>query len=132
MSETVEQDVGTSPPAADATQNADAGNTAAAKTDDSSTAPQAPDTEYEFRAPDGVEFDQASLDEFKAIAKELKLPKDAAQKVVDLAAKREQARADAYATQVSKWADEVKADKELGTDEALATARKAIELHRHG
>ena len=129
MSETVEQDVGTSTPAAGATQNADAGNTAATKTDDSSTAPQAPDTEYEFKVPDGVEFDQASLDEFKTVLKDKTLTEpQRAQKIVDLAAKREQARVDAYAAQVSKWADEVKADKELGTGENLATARKAIDL----
>ena len=84
--------------------------------------------DYTFETPEGVTLNEGDLTSFTAIAKELKLPKDAAQKVVDLAIARETARAEAHATQVSKWADEVKADKELGTDENLAIARKAIDL----
>lgn len=86
---------------------------------------------YEFTAPEGMELDQASTDEFRAIAKELKLPKDAAQKVVDLAVKREAARMEAHKAAISGWADEVRNDKELGGDklnETLATAKKAIDL----
>lgn len=82
---------------------------------------------YEFKVPEGVELDTASADEFKAIAKDLKLPPDAAQKVVDLAIKREQARAEQFAQQVQSWADEVKADPELGKPENLAMARKFID-----
>jgi hypothetical protein len=86
---------------------------------------------YEFKAPEGVNLDKARLDEFTAVAKELKLPADAAQKVVDLAIKAETARAEAHAQQVSEWAEAVKADKELGGDkltESVATAMKAIDL----
>ena len=84
--------------------------------------------DYAFETPEDVTLDEGDLKSFTDIAKELKLPKDAAQKVVNLAIARETARAEAHATQVSKWADEVKADKELGTDENLAIARKAIDL----
>lgn len=94
---------------------------------DADTAPEA----YEFVMPEGMELDKASADEFAAIAKELKLPKDAAQKVVDLAVKREQARAEAFSEQKQAWADEVKADKVLGGDkltETLAIANKAVAL----
>jgi hypothetical protein len=86
---------------------------------------------YEFKTPEGVELDKTSVDEFTAIAKELKLPKDAAQKVVDLAVKREAGRLEAHKTMVGEWAETVKADKELGgdkLDQTLATAKKAIDL----
>lgn len=86
---------------------------------------------YEFTAPEGIELDKASTDEFVAIAKELKLPKDAAQKVVDLAVKREVANREAHKTMVNGWAETVKADKELGGDKleaSMATAKKAIDL----
>lgn len=83
--------------------------------------------EYKFEAPEGVEFDQASLDEFTGIAKELKLPADAAKKLVDIAAKREVARAEAFAKQVEDWGTTVKADPELGKDENLALAKKTID-----
>ena len=86
---------------------------------------------YEFKAPEGVQLDQASTEEFVAIAKELKLPPEQAQKVVDIAIKREQARAEAFAVEVSGWEASVKADKELGGEklpETLATCRKAIDL----
>lgn len=87
--------------------------------------------EYKFETPEGVELDQARLTEFTTIAKELKLPQEAAQKLVNLAAQHELSRAEAYAKQTAAWADEVKADKDLGGDklaESIATARKAIDL----
>ncbi len=84
--------------------------------------------DYKFEAPEGVTLDEGDLAKFTEIAKELKLPQDQASKLVGLAIAREQARAEAFAKQVETWAVEVKADKELGTDEALATARKAIDL----
>lgn len=86
---------------------------------------------YEFTLPEGMEADEKATEEFVAIAKELKLPKEAAQKVVDLAIKRETARAEAFAETVKGWEESVKSDKELGGDklpETLATCRKAIDL----
>lgn len=85
---------------------------------------------YEFKAPEGMELDAASVDDFRAVAAELKLSPEAAQKVVDIAIKREQARAEAFATQVQAWGDEVRADKDIGgakLDENLGVARKAID-----
>jgi hypothetical protein len=82
---------------------------------------------YEFAKPEGMELDQGDLDKFTALAKESKLPKDVAQKVVDLAIAREQARADAFIAQVKAWGDEVKADPILGKAENVAVAVKAIE-----
>jgi hypothetical protein len=85
---------------------------------------------YEFKAPEGVELNTVAVDEFKAIATELKLPAEGAQKVVDLYAKLEQQRSEAFANQVQAWGDEVKADKEIGGDklaENLAVAKKAVD-----
>jgi hypothetical protein len=82
---------------------------------------------YEFKAPDGVELGEGDLNEFKTIAKDLKLPLEHAQKLVDLAAKREQARAEVFATTVAGWAEQTTNDKELGKPENLAMAQKAVE-----
>lgn len=84
--------------------------------------------DYKFDTPEGVTLDEGDLKQFTQIAKELKLPQDQASKLVGLAIAREQARAEAFVKQVQTWADEVKADKELGTDESIATAKKAIDL----
>lgn len=91
----------------------------------------APEVVYEFKAPDGVELAKDDTEAFVALAKEAKLPADMAQKIVDLAVKREVARGEAFVAQVKGWEDAVKTDKELGGDklpETLATARKAIDL----
>jgi len=86
---------------------------------------------YEFKAPEGMTLDKAQVDEFTAIAKELKLPADKAQAVVDLAIKAEIQRVEAFEAQKAQWADEIKNDKALGGDkleETLATAKKVYSL----
>lgn len=85
------------------------------------------EVEYKFDAPDGIELDAAQVDQFKAIAKELKLPADKAKAIVDIAVKAEAARHEAFANQVKAWGDTVAADKELGDPENQAVARKAID-----
>ena len=82
---------------------------------------------YDFKAPEGIELNPEDLGEFTKIAKDLKLPADKAQGLVDLVAKREQARAEAFTKTVNDWAEQVKADKELGTPESLASAAKVID-----
>jgi hypothetical protein len=89
-----------------------------------------PEPDYAFEMPDGIELDKSSTDEFVAIAKELKLPGDAAKKLVDLEVKRIQAQQQAHTALVESWAEAVKADKEIGGDklqENLAVARKALD-----
>lgn len=120
------QEAGTATTDAGGPQTAEAQTTAQQGTETTQEA-KTPEADYEFKMPEGIDLDEDSANEFKAIAKELKLPKDAAQKVVDLAAKREQARADAFVKQVKEWGEAVKADKELGTPENLAACRKTIE-----
>lgn len=89
------------------------------------------EVKYDFKAPEGMELNQPMLEQFTALAKEMKLPAEQAQKVVDLAVKAEQARMEEHSKLVKGWADEVKGDKEIGGDkltENLATAKKALDL----
>ena len=132
------QDAGTATNDAGGTQQNDAGQKPAgteqaadastdAKAEGAKDEKPAEEAVYDFKVPEGVEIDAAMADEFKAIAKELKLPPEHAQKAVDLVVRREQARAEQFAEQVQSWADEVKDDPELGKPENLALARKFID-----
>lgn len=112
-----------------ASQPSTAPVTTEASTQNTETAPAAPES-YEFKMPDGVELDKAAADEFTAIAKELKLDQANAQKVADIGAKMAQRQMEAHAQLVESWVEQVKADKELGGDrlnENLGIARKAID-----
>ncbi len=100
--------------------------------------------DFEFTAPEGIELDQKSVDAFKSILKDKTLDdKSRAQKIVDLAAQREQARVDAHKTMVEGWAEQVKTGmgedgkplpehlKVPGGDklpETLAIAKKVLDL----
>lgn len=80
--------------------------------------PQGAPEAYEFKAPDGQEFDPAVIAQFSEVAKELNLPQDAAQKVLDkmgpaISARQENAIAEARA----KWVADTKADAEIGGTE---------------
>lgn len=98
------------------------------KTGEGETKPNADEVTFKAEMPEGVELDQASLDEFTKIVKDQALsPSERAQKLIDLAAKRETDRAEAFKQTVQGWADEVNADKELGSAENQAAARKVIE-----
>lgn len=130
------QDSGAATSQAGEQQAADAGAKpaeAAGAQGTQTTTPEAPAAEivYEFTAPEGVTLDQARVDKFTAVAKELKLPADKAQALVDLATEVEIERAAAFEAQKAQWADEISADKDLGGDklkETLATAQKAFSL----
>lgn len=134
------QDAGTATTDAGVQQSADTQATKAGEGQDSQQTTQNADgagkpgeskdaaVDYKFDVPEGVTLDEGDLKQFTEIAKELKLPQDQASKLVGLAIAREQVRAEAFVKQVQTWADEVKADKELGTDESIATAKKAIDL----
>ena len=116
----------------------EAGNTGAATTQTTTTettgekpADTPAEIVYEFKAPEGVTLDQARVDEFTALAKDLKLPADKAQALVDMATKVEVQRAEAFETLKAQWADEIKADKVLGgdkLDQTMATAKKVYSL----
>jgi len=89
--------------------------------------------DYEFSLPEGVTIDDATLGDLKALSKDLGLSQEQAQKVADLGVQQSQRWAEQqveYANKVrSEWADQVKADKEIGgmaLDENLSSARAAI------
>lgn len=90
----------------------------------------APET-YEFKAPDGHHFDDAVIAQFSEVAKELNLPQDKAQLVLDkMAPALAERQAAAMETVSKEWAEASRADKEFGGDkfdESLATARQGLE-----
>lgn len=83
---------------------------------------------YEFKAPDGVELDAARVEKFTTIAKDLKLPADKAQALVDLATEVEVTRAAQHEALKEQWAAEVMADKDLGGDKLDATKATAAKV----
>lgn len=88
----------------------------------------APET-YEFAAPEGQTFDSAVIDAYSSVAKELDLPQDKAQKILDTVAPVLAARqAEQFDALKSQWESESRADKEFGGDklqENLALAHAA-------
>ncbi len=94
------------------------------------TPPEAAEVDIEFELPEGVALDEQGVSEFKALAKELKLPAESAKKLADLAANRARAQHEAHAALVTGWAEQVKNDKEIGGEkltENLSVAKKAID-----
>lgn len=100
-----------------------------AKADDKPAAE--PEIEYEpFKLPEGLATDEEMLGEFKALAKELKLPQADAQRLADLGAKMQTKQMEQHAATVAGWITATQTDKEFGGDalpENLAVARKAID-----
>lgn len=93
-----------------------------------------PDAEqpYELTTPEGVDaFDSEVLGVFSEVARELELPLEAAQKVLDKVGPAIQARAIERQQQIrTELADAARADKEIGGDklaDTVATAQKALD-----
>jgi len=86
---------------------------------------------YEFKAPEGKEFDPEVINSFSDIAKELDLPQDAAQKMIDKLAPKIQERQQQVIEQVrNDWAQQAQTDREYGGEklaENLAVAKKALD-----
>ena len=94
----------------------------------------APEAYTDFTLPEGMDMDVGTLDAFKGLAKELNIPQEAAQKLIDLQTTLVAKQADAYqqavVAQGQKWAAEVKNDPELGGenyDKSVASAIKVIQ-----
>lgn len=85
--------------------------------------------EYKVNAPEGVELVQADVDALVAVAREAKLDPAVVQKIADIAGARELKRAEEFKAQVEAWGAAVKADKELGAPEALASAVKVVDAY---
>lgn len=100
------------------------------KTEGETAKPEGAPEKYEFKAPEGQQFDDVVIGAFSEVAKELNLTQDAAQKVVDkinpiLAARQ----VEAVETAKKEWAEQTKSDKEIGGDkltESMSAATKAF------
>ena len=89
---------------------------------------------YAFEPPEGVEVDQSKIDVFGETAKEMGLTQAQFQQLVEYDIKRSAAALQDMSSQFSErinhWAEETKADKELGgeaLDEHLGLAKRAID-----
>lgn len=121
---------------ADGTQNQQAGqegqDTGNADGDKAGDTPKqgAPEV-YEFQAMEGQEFDPEVMKSFSEIAKELDLPQDAAQKVLDkVAPKILERQMQALENVRNEWAESARTDKEFGGDKLndnLVVAKKALD-----
>lgn len=98
-----------------------------------STAPAQPQqpTQYEFKAPEGRSFDPEVIKAYGDIAKELSLPQEAAQKMLDKIGPMLQDRQAQQLSEIrNSWVSDSRADKEFGGEklqENLAVARKALD-----
>lgn len=113
-----------------ATAAGDAGNPPPADTAQAKPA-GAPES-YEFQAPEGVQFDDAVIGAFAEVAKELDLPQDRAQIVLDRMAPLLQSRqVERIEAARAEWKASSEADKEFGGEqlaENLGTAKKALDV----
>jgi hypothetical protein len=121
------------------TQATDTQSTAAATTTQATdkTADTTSTTEpadFEITLPEGETLDEAAIAEIKAQAKELGLDKAKADKLAAAHVKQQKAFVEAqqamFQKSVTKWAEDARADKEIGGDAFdanLATAKKALD-----
>lgn len=91
----------------------------------------APEKYEDFKAPEGLTFDKDVIGKFSDVAKELNLPQDKAQLLLDkmgpVLASRQVEQLKVARTE---WVGQAKADKEFGGDklpENLALAKKALD-----
>lgn len=94
----------------------------------------APEKYEAFKLPEGVKLDDAQVADLQATAKDLGLSQDQAQKLVDRELK---VRADVgaaaqieFKSTVAAWADQARADKDIGGDKlsgVLASAKKGVD-----
>lgn len=112
-----------------------AGKTAEKAEADKNKAQGAPETYEAFKVPQGMTLHDSVLTEFQGVAKELGLPQDKAQLVIDRLApkiaERQQAHLGELMAETRKgWRDSITADKELGGTNAEATfgtAKRAMD-----
>ncbi|NYT45138.1 protease [Alcaligenaceae bacterium] len=87
--------------------------------------------EYTFAMPEGQEIDEGYVNQFAETARELNLPQDTAQQILNKMAPAMVARqAEQIAAAQEQWAQDSRVDKEFGGDhltENLGIARKAMD-----
>ena len=93
--------------------------------------PQGAPEKYEFAMPEGVQMDEAGMKAFSDVAKELNLPQEAAQKILDkMLPTVAQRQTEVLSQAKNDWAEGSKVDKEFGGDkftENLSVAKKALD-----
>lgn len=127
------------------TSSADNGGTPAGNEQDKGAEQQAKDPKadpgkpavaapekYEFKPAEGQELDAEAVKAFEPIARELNLSNEQAQKLVDvygskIMPKLVEQQAAQWQQQIEQWAEQVKADKDLGTDTSIGAAQKAMD-----
>lgn len=86
---------------------------------------------YEFKGAEGREYDPKVLETYSEVARELNLPQETAQKVLDkLSSAMHQRQTQHMETVKTEWANNARADKEFGGDglaQNLAIAKKALD-----
>lgn len=94
----------------------------------------APEKYEAFKLPDGVKLEDAQIADLQATAKDLNLTQDQAQKLVDRELKLRSDVGAAAQTEfratIAKWADDARADKDIGGDKlapTLASAKRGLE-----
>jgi len=94
---------------------------------------QAVPEKYDFTMPEGVTLDSALVEKVSPVLRDLKLTNEQANKLASVFAEHRAAEAkaaeEAYAQQVTTWADQARTDKDFGGnafDENVKTAQKAI------
>jgi hypothetical protein len=119
----------TETPAAPATETP-AAESKTPETKTETKTPAAPE-KYEFKAPEGTEYDPGILDAFSSAAKEADLSQEAAQMLIEKMAPALAARQVGQVEAIHKeWLEASSADKEFGGEklqENLGVARKALD-----
>lgn len=77
-----------------------------------------------IKLPEGMQADPKQVEEFSAIAKELGLKSEGAQKVIDLFVKNQQAQAQQLVEQQKQWEKEI--TSQPGYEKQLGLAKKAL------
>lgn len=93
---------------------------------------------YEFKAPEGVDLNPALLGEFEGLARELNMPQNEAQAIVERMTPKIQARMQAQQIEImaqarADWLQQIESDAEIGgaaKQASQASAAKA--LHQFG
>ncbi len=104
--------------------------------EDKAKGENAPEKYEDFKLPEGIEMDQAALDKFLPLAKEVNLTQEQAQKFIDLRAETVQAESknqwDVWNKTQDTWVTEAKGDSEIGGanfDENVGLAKKTMEAY---
>lgn len=90
----------------------------------------APDEYADFDIPEGVTVNDDDLTAFRALAKDMNLTQEQAQKLVTMQTEAVQRQQDAWQAQQEQWVEGLKSDKEFGGNkfsENVAVASKALE-----